>query len=105
MPETPAAERSRKLYEIPIQENGRMILPMELRKSLGLEKGDRVLIEAEGETITLTTARQRRKKAQEIAARYATPGEAVVDDFLSEKRKDAARKIDAIQAASSDDTP
>ena len=56
-----------KLYELPIQENGRVVLPAELRKILGLSKGDKVLIEAEGDEVKLTTARLRRKRAQGIA--------------------------------------
>lgn len=84
------------LYEIPMQENGRVVLPASLRKALGLAKGDKVLIEAEGDRLILTTARLRRKRAQEIARRYARPGVSVVDDFLQEKRIDAARENDAI---------
>ena len=72
-----------KLYELPMQENGRVILPAELRKALGLAKGDKVMLEAEGDQVTLTTARLRRKRAQEIAKRYARPGVSVVDDPLN----------------------
>lgn len=96
-------ENTRKLYEIPMQENGRMILPVELRKSLGLGKGDKVLVEVVGETVTITTARQRRKRAQEIATRYAKPGGKVVEEFLSEKRAEAAREVDALRDAGSED--
>ncbi len=55
------------VYELPLQDNGRVVLPAALRKALGLTKGDKVLIEAEGDRVTLTTARLRRKRAQEIA--------------------------------------
>ena len=86
-----------KLYELPMQENGRVILPAELRKALGLAKGDKVMLEAEGDQVTLTTARLRRKRAQEIAKRYARPGVSVVDEFLAEKRAEAEREIDRIE--------
>lgn len=82
-----------KLYELPIQENGRVVLPAELRKILGLSKGDKVLIEAEGDEVKLTTARLRRKRAQGIARKYARPGVSVVDEFLAEKRVEAEREI------------
>lgn len=84
------------LYEIPMQENGRVVLPVSLRKALGLTKGDKVLIEAEGDRVVLTTARLRRKRAQEIARRYAHPGISVVDEFLQEKRFEAVRENEAI---------
>ena len=78
-----------KIYEIPLQENGRMILPVELRRTLDVDKGDRVVIEVEDERLTLTTARLRRRRAQESAARYAVPERSVVDEFLVEKRREA----------------
>jgi AbrB family looped-hinge helix DNA binding protein len=84
------------LYEIPMQENGRVVLPASLRKALGLAKGDKVLIEAEGDRVVLTTARLRRKRAQEIARQYAQPGVSVVDAFLKEKRAEAARENEAL---------
>lgn len=84
------------LYEIPMQENGRVVLPASLRKALGLTKGDKVLIEAEGDHVVLTTARLRRKRAQEIARRYAQLGVSVVDEFLQEKRVEAARENEVI---------
>ncbi|RFC61789.1 AbrB/MazE/SpoVT family DNA-binding domain-containing protein [Fulvimarina endophytica] len=90
-------ERAMKLYELPMQENGRVVLPSDLRKSLGLSKGDKVLIEAEGDEIKLTTARLRRKRAQAIAKKYARPGVSVVDEFLSEKRAEAEREIARIE--------
>ncbi|MBB3938212.1 AbrB/MazE/SpoVT family DNA-binding domain-containing protein [Aureimonas phyllosphaerae] len=89
-------EAALKVYELPMQENGRVILPSELRRALGLQKGDRVIIEAEGDQITLTTAQLRRKRAQAIAKRYAKPGVSVVDEFLAEKRVEAQQEIERI---------
>ncbi|RLQ85277.1 AbrB/MazE/SpoVT family DNA-binding domain-containing protein [Notoacmeibacter ruber] len=86
-----------KLYELPMQENGRVVLPADLRRSLGLAKGDKVLIEADGDAITLTTAKLRRKRAQLIAKKYARPGVSVVDQFLAEKRIEAEQEIDRIE--------
>ncbi len=91
-----------KLYEVPMQENGRVILPSALRRALGLEKGDKVLLEADGDRVTLTTARLRRARAQEIATRYAKPGISIVDEFLAEKRAEAAREIEEIEGDSGD---
>lgn len=93
------------LYEIPMQENGRVVLPVSLRKALGLAKGDKVLIETEGDRVTLTTARLRRKRAQEIARQYAQPGVSVVDEFLHEKRAEAARENEALGAAGQEPKP
>jgi AbrB family looped-hinge helix DNA binding protein len=84
------------VYELPLQDNGRVVLPAALRKALGLAKGDKVMIEAEGDRVTLTTARLRRKRAQEIARKYAQPGVSVVEEFLQEKRAEATRENELI---------
>lgn len=93
------------VYEIPMQENGRVVLPVSLRKTLGLTKGDKVVIEAEGDRVTLTTTRLRRKRAQEIARHYAQPGVSVVDEFLHEKRAEAARENEALGASGVETKP
>lgn len=87
-----------KTYEVPMQESGRVILPSELRRTLGLQKGDRVLIEADGETIVLTTTRLRRRRAQAMVARHITPADGVVDEYLAEKRAEAERETGRIDA-------
>lgn len=86
-----------KSYEVPMQENGRVILPSELRRALGLQKGDRVVIEAEGDHVTLTTARLRRQRAQAMVGRHIKPRDGVVDEFLAEKREEALREIEWIE--------
>lgn len=89
-----------KSYEVPMQENGRVILPSELRRALGLQKGDRVVIEADGDRVTLTTARLRRRRAQAMVAQHVKPEDGVVDAFLAEKRAEAAREIAEIEGDS-----
>lgn len=81
-----------KTYEVPMQESGRVILPTELRRMLGLQKGDRVLIEADGENFVLTTARIRRRRAQALVAQHITPKDGMVDEYLAEKRQEAERE-------------
>ena len=93
-----------RTYEVPMQESGRVILPVELRKTLGLQKGDRVLIEADGDTVTLTTARWR-QRAQALVARHLQSSGSVVDDFLREKREEAVREIERLERTTESDAP
>lgn len=94
-----------RTYEVPMQESGRVILPSELRKALGLQKGDKVLIQADGENVTLTTARLRRRRAQELVARHVQPSGSVVDDFLRGKREEAAREIERLERTTQSNAP
>ena len=77
-------------YTIPVGENGRIILPLELRRALGVDKGSRVVIEAQGERLELTTADRLRREAQARYQRLFPDREGgVVEAFLTEKREEA----------------
>ncbi|MBM2575372.1 AbrB/MazE/SpoVT family DNA-binding domain-containing protein [Jannaschia sp. Os4] len=62
-----------------------MILPAALRRRLGIAKGDRIVIEETDDGLALTTARERRRRSQRIAAKYSRGSTDVVDRFLSDK--------------------
>lgn len=98
-----------KTFDVPIQENGRMVLPLDLRRRLGLDRGGRLVIEADETGIALTTARARRCRAQEIASKYLSAGGgSVVEEFLAEKRMEAMREaaeIDGDGSAGHDTAP
>ena len=94
-------------YDIPVQENGRMILPAELRRALGVGKGDRVVILTTEDGVELTTAQRARRRAQERFRRLVPEGVGIVDEFLAEKRAEVAREDarDALRVAPSDPPP
>ncbi|WP_299821747.1 hypothetical protein [uncultured Jannaschia sp.] len=87
-----------RTFEVPVQENGRMILPLDLRRRLGLDRGGRLVIEAGEVGIALTTTQARRRRAQEIARKYASgEEESVVDEFIAEKREAARREVAEVE--------
>lgn len=82
-------------YTIPVGENGRIILPRELRRVLGVDKGSQIVIEAQDDRLELTTAGRLRREAQDRYRRlFPDRGRGVVDEFLSDKREEARREGD-----------
>lgn len=75
--------------QINITPNGRMSLPVGIRKRLGLEDGGSVLVEETPDGVILRTVEQAVAKAQAIAKRYAQQPGASVDDFLAARREDS----------------
>ncbi|WP_268795268.1 AbrB/MazE/SpoVT family DNA-binding domain-containing protein [Sphingomonas sp. Leaf10] len=69
--------------------NGRMSLPIGIRKRLGLEAGGAVLVEETADGVVLRTVGQAVAKAQAIAKRYAQQPDASVDAFLAARREDS----------------
>ena len=75
--------------QVNITPNGRMSLPIGIRKRLGLEGGGAVLIEETADGVVLRTVGQAVAKAQAIAKRYAQQPDASVDAFLAARREDS----------------
>lgn len=74
-----------------IVEGGRIILPATFRRSMGLAKGDTVLIELHGEEVRIRPARSALRRLQKKLQEYAPDGESVADELIAERRQEAER--------------
>jgi AbrB family looped-hinge helix DNA binding protein len=76
-----------------MNQQGRVVIPAECRAAAGIKPGDELLIEAVGEgELRLRTRRQALKEAQAIVARYIPKGRDLVQEFIEDRRKEAARE-------------
>lgn len=68
---------------------GRISLPAEFRKALGLQKGGKVVVELAGDEIRIRTAHAAVARAQALARRlFADKPHVSSDDFLAHRRED-----------------
>ncbi len=72
-----------------IVEGGRVILPAAFRKSLGLAKGDTVLMELHGEEVRLRPARSALRRLQEKLRDFAPENGSVADELIADRRQEA----------------
>ncbi|MGC8876941.1 AbrB/MazE/SpoVT family DNA-binding domain-containing protein [Thermus sp.] len=71
---------------------GRVVLPAEVRKALGLKEGDRLLLRVrEDGTLELLSAREVARRALGLFAHVA-PGRSLVEELLAERREEARRE-------------
>lgn len=76
-------------YQVKITASGRLCLPADLRKRLGLGGGGNLLIEETENGIMLRTTAQAVANAQAIVRKYTGDNpEASVDAFLANRRKE-----------------
>lgn len=77
-----------------MSEGGRVVVPVEIRKALNIKDGDTVYWDMKDGEVRLTTKLARMRRAQELVLKYcpARPGESVVDEFIAERRGEAARE-------------
>ena len=72
---------------------GRIVIPAEFRDELGLAVGDFVVISCDEGELRLSSFRERIRLMQEfVAARIRPELDSTVDDFIAERRAEAARE-------------
>ncbi len=70
---------------------GRVVIPAEYRKTLGLKPGDEVLMLLEEGEVRLFTPQRAVQRAQDLVRCYIPEGRGLVEEFLQERRDEAAR--------------
>ena len=92
-------------YEINVAANGRFVLPLEVRKRLGLELGGslRMDVNADGEVVLQTTGQRvrqaRRMAAEALAGFKGDPLEAFLADKGEQARREAQDDDEAMKRA------
>lgn len=77
-----------------INENGRVVIPAEFRRALGVDAGDEVILSWKDDEIRITTHRRRIERAQRRARQYVKPGVSLVDELIAERREAAKRELE-----------
>lgn len=75
-----------------VSESGRISIPAEFRRALGLERGGSVVVELDGREIRIRTVDEVLARSQAILRKALKGKGASVDDFLAEKRRAAERE-------------
>lgn len=89
----PSPESSDEIHmKVTLGSNGRLVIPAKVRERLGLKEGDRFSLRATPEGIVLKTPDMALTTLQNLMAKSRRPGESVVDEFIREKRAEAARE-------------
>ena len=77
---------------VQVAANGRMNLPADMRRGLGLNGAGRVILTQDEDGIRISTVDQALKRIRALAAPFAQGRASVVDEFLAERRAEAARE-------------
>jgi len=74
---------------VKLSEGGRIVIPADYRKALGIEIGDELVLHMEHNTLELFTRKQAIQYVQERLATYSTNGRNLADEVINERRKEA----------------
>ena len=76
-----------------IAQGGRVVIPAEFRKALGVGIGDEMVIELQGDELRLRSRQDAIKRVQAMVRKYI-PDEnrSLADELIAERREEAARE-------------
>ena len=75
--------------------NGRLVLPLALRRRLNIARGGAIVIREEEGRLLLESLDDAVTRAQALVRRFAPDATGVVDEFLAERRAEAEREGEA----------
>lgn len=79
------------MIQMKVSDGGRVVIPAEIRQSMGLKEGDIVLWELRDGVATLTTRLAQLRQAQALVRQYVPEGVSLVDDLIADRRAENAR--------------
>ena len=74
-----------------MSDGGRVVIPAEIRNSMGLKEGDTVLWELRGGEAVLTTRLVQMREAQAMVRQHLPAGVSLVDELIADRRAENAR--------------
>ena len=77
---------------VTVAENGRVVLPLALRRRLNVTRGGTVVIREEDGRLLLESVDDAIGRAQALVRRFAPDARDVVDELLNERRLEAERE-------------
>jgi AbrB family looped-hinge helix DNA binding protein len=71
-----------------VGEGGRLVIPAEMRKAMGVKPGDTLILKVNDGELTAISQLVSVRKVQERLVPYKRPGENAVDEFLKDRRNE-----------------
>jgi AbrB family looped-hinge helix DNA binding protein len=78
-----------------MSDNGRVLIPAELREKLGFKPKSRIFAEVKDGSLVLTSAAQHYAQLRRFFDEHLTPtppGQSLVDEFIAERRAEQKRE-------------
>lgn len=75
-----------------IAEGGRIVIPADYRRALGLKVGDEVILRMADGEVHILTRRQAIKKAQALVRKHVSGRKSLVRELIRERRGEAANE-------------
>ena len=75
-----------------LDKNGRIVIPAQFRKALGVSEGDTLMMTLDDGMIRILTPQKAIQRVQESVRRYIPRGRSLADELIQERRAEQARE-------------
>ena len=77
-------------FKTKLGKGGRIVIPTEYRRELGVEPGDKLILHLDEEGLRLYTSAQAVARAQSLVRRYVAEKRSLSEELISERCEEAA---------------
>lgn len=75
-----------------VDRHGRVVIPVEYRRALGLREGDEVMVQLDDGALRIITRSEAIRRAQDLVTRRTGGTRSLVGELTAERRAEAARE-------------
>ena len=79
-------------FKTRLGKGGRVVIPVEYRRELGVAPGDEIILHLDEEGLRLYTPAQAVARAQALVRRYVAEGRNLSGELVSERREESTRE-------------
>lgn len=77
-----------------INDNGRIVIPVEIRQRMRIKAGDTLFLTLEGDTLKIESHAARIRHVQESLRRLIPEGRVLSEELIAERREEAAGEME-----------
>lgn len=75
-----------------VTQGGRIVIPAEMRRRLGIEIGSDVNLTLDGDSVRILTQKESIRMAQALFRKMVPEGVSLVDELIADRRREAANE-------------
>jgi len=77
-----------------VNDNGRIVIPAEIRQRMGIKPGDTLFLTLEGDVLKVEPYLARIRRIQESMRRLISPVRLLSDELIADRREEARREME-----------
>lgn len=79
----------RQIVRTKVTQGGRIVIPAEMRRQLGIEIGEEVNLTLEDDSVKISTQKIALRRIQEAVKLFGPRDVSIVDELIADRRKEA----------------